>query len=157
MKTKTQTKNTKKKVRVMQRVDEGKIFFGVCTGMADYVEIDVTLIRLVFVVLFFAGGSGILVYLIMALIMPKKNEKNKDVEVKVRELAFEAKGLAKDFVKDVRVKKGKDKNNGRVFVGLIVVMIGLMILLRQFIPGWWNELFWPLVLIVVGGYLVLKK
>ncbi|MEG0804004.1 MAG: PspC domain-containing protein [Pygmaiobacter sp.] len=44
---------------------------GVCAGLADYAHIDVTIVRLLAVLLGFTG-SGILIYLIAAVIMPYK-------------------------------------------------------------------------------------
>jgi phage shock protein C len=43
---------------------------GVCGGLADYFDIDPTLIRLVFVILFFTPLHGVLVYLILWIITP---------------------------------------------------------------------------------------
>lgn len=48
---------------------EGKIL-GVCAGLADYLDVDVTILRIAFVLGVFAGLS-IFVYPIMALVMPK--------------------------------------------------------------------------------------
>lgn len=49
---------------------EGKIL-GVCEGLGDYLEVDPTVIRIAFVVAVLGFGTGVLAYLIMALIMPK--------------------------------------------------------------------------------------
>ena len=43
---------------------------GVCSGLAVNLKIDVTLVRLFFVLLFFLGGHGLLLYLILWVIMP---------------------------------------------------------------------------------------
>ena len=44
---------------------------GVCAGLADYLNIDPTVVRLLFVLGFFLTGPGVLLaYLIMALIIP---------------------------------------------------------------------------------------
>ena len=48
--------------------------FGVCGGMAEYFEIDPTLVRVGWVILAFAGSLGFWGYLICALIMPKKSD-----------------------------------------------------------------------------------
>ncbi len=45
---------------------------GVCGGIADYLDIDATLVRLVFVLLALLGGHGLLVYLILWIIMPRQ-------------------------------------------------------------------------------------
>lgn len=49
---------------------QGKIA-GVCAGLADYFDMDVTLMRVLFVVAaFVTGGFGILLYIILAIILP---------------------------------------------------------------------------------------
>lgn len=55
----------------LTRVDEGKKICGVCTGIGRYLEVDPTVIRLVFAILACFGGSGILAYLVAAIIMPQ--------------------------------------------------------------------------------------
>ncbi|HSV87956.1 MAG TPA: PspC domain-containing protein [Bacteroidales bacterium] len=49
-----------------------KMLFGICSGIGEYFEIDPTLVRVGFV-LFGVLGAGILVYLIMAIIVPQKD------------------------------------------------------------------------------------
>jgi phage shock protein C len=48
-----------------------KVLGGVCSGMGDYWSIDPVLFRLLFVVLFFGFGVGLLMYIIMWVIIPK--------------------------------------------------------------------------------------
>ena len=47
---------------------------GVCGGIAEYLNADPTLIRLAFVMISMAAGSGLLAYIVAALIMPEANE-----------------------------------------------------------------------------------
>ncbi len=49
-----------------------KKLFGVCSGLANYMDIDPTVMRIIFVLAFFGFGMGLLVYLVMAVIMPDK-------------------------------------------------------------------------------------
>lgn len=56
----------------LYRVMEGKSIAGVCTGLAEYFNLDVSIIRLAWVLFTFFGGSGILAYIIAALIIPVK-------------------------------------------------------------------------------------
>ena len=44
---------------------------GVCAGLAEYLDVDPTLIRLAWVIFTFLGGSGILAYIMAALVMPR--------------------------------------------------------------------------------------
>lgn len=57
----------------LYRSDDRKIR-GVCGGIADYFGIDVTLVRLFFVGMVFVGGSTVLVYFILALVLPHEFE-----------------------------------------------------------------------------------
>lgn len=57
----------------LYRVEEGKMICGVCGGIAEYFDIDPTLVRLGAVVLTLAGCSGILLYIIGACIIPEKS------------------------------------------------------------------------------------
>ncbi len=57
----------------LYRISEGKKLAGVCGGIAEYFEIDPTLIRLIWaVVTLFTVGTGLLAYLIAALVIPAK-------------------------------------------------------------------------------------
>ena len=47
---------------------------GVCAGIAQYLDIDPTVIRLAVVLFTLAGGGGLVLYLIAALIMPRSTE-----------------------------------------------------------------------------------
>ena len=49
-----------------------KKLFGVCSGLANYFDIDPTVMRLLFLVAILFFGTGLLLYLIMAVIMPEK-------------------------------------------------------------------------------------
>ncbi|MGB0368081.1 MAG: PspC domain-containing protein [Flavobacteriales bacterium] len=49
---------------------QGKIL-GVCAGLAEHFDLDPTVVRIAFIIFLFMGGSGILLYLILALVMPK--------------------------------------------------------------------------------------
>lgn len=55
---------------------------GVCGGLAEYFEIDPLLVRILFVIATLAGGPGLLVYIVLALLMPEApDEKSKRVEI----------------------------------------------------------------------------
>ncbi len=54
------------------RSNTNKMICGVCGGIAEYINIDPTIVRLLWVVFSFAGGFGLLAYIIAAIIMPVK-------------------------------------------------------------------------------------
>ena len=53
------------------RPHAGRQLAGVCAGLADYFNVDPTIVRLIFVVAALAGGPGLIIYIILALVMPE--------------------------------------------------------------------------------------
>lgn len=47
---------------------------GVCSGIADFLAVDPTIVRILWVLLAMAGGPGVLLYIIMAAIVPEEPE-----------------------------------------------------------------------------------
>ncbi|MFC2054119.1 PspC domain-containing protein [Chloroflexota bacterium] len=56
----------------LYRSRDDRMIGGVCGGLGEFFDIDPTLIRLLFVLLTIFGGSGVLVYLVMLLIVPEE-------------------------------------------------------------------------------------
>lgn len=56
--------------RRMYRLEHERKIAGVCSGLGEYFRVDPTIIRIIFILLAFSGGTGILLYLIMWLVMP---------------------------------------------------------------------------------------
>ena len=56
----------------LYRPHEGRMLFGVCAGVADYLNVDVNVVRIVFAVLTVIGGAGIPVYLAGWLLVPEE-------------------------------------------------------------------------------------
>lgn len=49
-----------------------KMIGGVCAGLAEYLDIDLTIVRIVWVLMVLFAGFGILLYVILWLVMPKQ-------------------------------------------------------------------------------------
>ena len=56
----------------LYRSSTNKKLFGVCGGLAEYFDMDATVIRIIYLLLLFGAGVGLLAYLICALVMPEK-------------------------------------------------------------------------------------
>jgi phage shock protein C len=55
----------------LMRSSTNKKLGGVCAGLADYLDLDVTLVRVLWVIIgFCAAGTGILVYLVLWIVLP---------------------------------------------------------------------------------------
>jgi len=88
----------------LYRNTDDQMIAGVCSGVAEYVNVDPTAIRLAFLLLLFVGGGGLLVYLAMWIIMPEKPAASDDT-VDVQEktpVKIEKKAPAKPAAKTVK-------------------------------------------------------
>ncbi len=161
-----------------------KVFAGVCGGLAEYFNVDVTLIRLVWVLAIFAGGTGIFLYLIAMIIIPDEPVKQTAGTVssasssasaahaepessgsETTEAATAAEvsseindGTAsgsQNTAADINTKTdGEAKRNQ--LLGLIIIAIGAYFLLKRVFPIITFRNWWPLLLIVLG-FLILWK
>lgn len=152
-----------KNKKIYRKTDDC-VVAGVCSGLADYFEIDETLVRVIFVLLAIGGGSGILIYLVLWLVIPKKGEENKKVDwqenVKefTEDVGKKAKTVAKEIKKEIKVEKVNPEKNRGNFLGLILLLWGGILLVNKIVPHLieWDYV-WPGMLIVLGGYLMLRK
>ncbi|MCP4141890.1 MAG: PspC domain-containing protein [Chloroflexi bacterium] len=73
--------------KTLYRTEDDKMIGGVCGGLGRYFEIDPTIVRLFFALIFFGYGAGGMIYLLLWIIMPdekmlqaKEQEVNKTEE-----------------------------------------------------------------------------
>ena len=59
-------------VKRLYRSRDNRMISGVCAGLAEYVDVDPTIVRLLFVLGLFAGGATFWAYLVMILIVPEE-------------------------------------------------------------------------------------
>ena len=82
-------------VKKLYRTQEDRMVAGVCTGLAAYFNIDVTLIRVIFVVLALLGG-GILLYLLLWIFIPDQPGGSAESEPEEADEAEEIEPLEKE-------------------------------------------------------------
>lgn len=65
-----------KTTKQLYRVEEGKVFSGVCAGISEYINMDVGLVRVLFLIVFIFSGffPVVIAYIVMAIILPSKQE-----------------------------------------------------------------------------------
>lgn len=61
-------------MKKLYKSNKDKKIFGVCGGLAEYLNIDSTIVRLLWVFLIFCAGTGILAYILAAIVMPYESE-----------------------------------------------------------------------------------
>ena len=67
----------KQEEKIMKKIcksKDQKLICGVCGGIAEYLDVDPTIVRLLWVAFSLAGGSGLLAYFLAAVIMPEAKE-----------------------------------------------------------------------------------
>ena len=67
--------NDDKNVKELRRSLQNRKICGVCGGLGEYLNMDPTVVRLIWVLICFAScGTGLLAYIIAAVVMPESNE-----------------------------------------------------------------------------------
>ncbi|MCL1792416.1 MAG: PspC domain-containing protein [Oscillospiraceae bacterium] len=61
-------------MKKLYKVEQGKMICGVCGGIAEYFDLDPSLIRIAAVILACLGGGGLLAYIVAAVVLPKKSD-----------------------------------------------------------------------------------
>ncbi len=62
-----------KEIKRLYRSKTDRILAGVCGGIGDYLNMDPTVIRLLFVVFtLMSGGTGLIAYIVLAFVIPEK-------------------------------------------------------------------------------------
>lgn len=150
-------------MRTLERSVMNKKIGGVCAGIAKYLQIDVTIIRVAFVVGVFAWGLCFLLYLILWVVMP---------EEKVDYSSYF--GMGKDtppqepmadsfFSQQINTENTfseKKNTNFSMAAGIIMIIFGSIMLISNFVPFLdFSDLF-PIIFVAIGGIMIfnaLKK
>lgn len=148
----------------LQRNEQEKMIAGVCAGLADYFDVDVSWVRIGFVVAVVAGFSGLLAYIILWIAVPVRPFTPDFTKYGADYKVYESKAYTNDPVTDplfsgVFPVKPKKRGNGRIIAGVLLVTFGLFFMLNEFdlIPYWFEfHKLWPLTLIFIGAYTLLK-
>lgn len=130
-----------------------RMIAGVCGGLSEYFHVDVTLIRVVAVVLAFWHGLGILLYIVMWLMVPLAGAAITTVDQSVQQVGQEMRQAAQKFSGDRR------RSLGAIVFGTILILIGLNSILGQFWSWRWIhlDLWWPLVIIAAGFLILIRR
>lgn len=162
----------------LYKTSEGAMIAGVCAGLAEYLGIDVTLIRLGVVILTLMGGSGLLAYIIAAIVIPDKGA----IDDRWRPT-----GEARHYYDQTTVDEGEAdsgwqatradapngcdpaggkpdrprSNNNQALIAYILIGIGSYMLLDKYV-NWYRLAYrlrplWPVALVIVGLILLVNS
>ncbi|HNX11213.1 MAG TPA: PspC domain-containing protein [bacterium] len=143
-------------VKRLYRSKKERIIFGVCGGLAEYFKIDPILVRILFLLLAFGGGSGIFIYLVLAVITPLSpdGQKISPAELQVNHLKSEL----RDSSQRLSNHWQSNTSDWRNVVGLAIIAIGVLALGNHYlhlIIDW--PLFFSIAVILIGVVLITKQ
>lgn len=135
-----------------------KMIGGVCGGLAEYFAIDPVIVRLIFVLAVIFGGSGILAYIILWIIIPQKpyiiTPYNSEKPSDKSDNKSEEKSTGTEF--KMNSENIRPQNNKTIFAGAFLIVLGGIFLLDNFVPRFHLGDFWPLILIALGIAIILN-
>jgi phage shock protein PspC (stress-responsive transcriptional regulator) len=154
------------------------VIAGVAGGLAKYFNIDPIIARIVFVVLAFTGGGGLVIYIILWIALPvdpdlsfhSYNFKNayQNPEPAATDQPFDA-GTGEESKNETGAGSEnygekykpyadyeKKQGDGNLIAGIVLIVIGGLFLATRFISHISFRDLWP-VLLIVGGILILKS
>lgn len=142
----------------LKRSKRNKIFLGVLGGIAEYLEIDPTIIRVLFILLCLIEPVFVLAYFLMAIVMPEEEEEvitAEKIPEKVEKLAGEAGEKVEELTK--KVPKVEKRDETKLF-GIALVLLGALLLLKEFIdlPFLGLREVVAVLILVLGLYLVVR-
>jgi phage shock protein PspC (stress-responsive transcriptional regulator) len=143
----------------LYRSQTDRMLGGVCGGLSKYFDIDLTVVRLFFVVLTLLGGFGPLVYFILWIVIPPEGHVHVEGKPEVldgEEIKERAEMVRDDFVSAVQEP---NKNTTR-FVGIALILAGGFFLIRQLNFSWlrWldNGVLWAALILLAGIALLIR-
>ena len=152
----------------LYRSRDDRMLAGVAAGVADSLDTDPSLIRVVWVVLaFLTGGIAIVVYIVMAIVVPEApvgfmpgpsmpaGGMPTDAPPDGGQVAPDGSPIAGPTVAQPRPRRDPaDRGRGGLVIGALLIVIGGLFLVRQLIPALDFGLVWPIVAIGLGVLLV---
>ncbi|WP_457636973.1 PspC domain-containing protein [Oceanithermus sp.] len=129
----------------LTRSDKDRLIAGVCGWIGEFFDIDANLVRLVFLLLLFIQPSFALLYLLLALLLPRSGAEEEPL------LASSARELEES------IGKLEDDDRSRFWLGVGLTGLGILLLLDNLGLVWLNwSWLGALFLIGLGVYLLLK-
>jgi phage shock protein C len=137
----------------LYRNETDRMIAGVCGGLAKFFNVEATLVRLVFLLLFFLGGSGFLLYLILWIIVPQESHTagtpQDVVQANAQDMAQTARNLGQSVGGSTGDVAQSAARNGPLIFAVLLIFLGGWFLLQNLFHIDLGQ-FWPLILIIIG-------
>jgi phage shock protein C len=136
--------------RLMRSTDE-RMIAGVCGGLAQYLGVDPVLVRLAFLLLIPAGGVGVPLYIILTIVMPSEDS----VDLSQGEIVGKNISELGETVSS-SVERARQHPEGPRIAAFLLILMGIYFL-RENLGFFTGSLFWPLALILLGIFLLVRR
>ena len=150
----------------LYRSKQNRIFFGVAGGLAEFLEVDPLIIRLIFVILTIFDGLGFILYFLLVIIVPldlrDKGELEREyIKHNSEKWSKFANNLIGYFKKVMDELQRLPNYSWRNIFGFFFLVFGLWLLFASLAPhglfGIGRLFFWPLLIILFGAMLIARK
>lgn len=125
---------------------------GVCGGIAEYFNIDPTIVRLIWLLFSFTYGIGFLAYLVAVIVIPEARTDNSEYHQGPNHGESQQAWNSEAHKENSR----HDNSKAMLILGIALVVVGGILLINLYIP-WinWHYL-WPLIIIGIGVLVILR-
>ena len=134
------------------------MLLGVAGGMARYLDVDPSIVRIIWVLLVLAGGAGVLLYIVAAIVMPEEPPGWAPAAAPPGAGTPGSASGPSASGASWRYQAGRerrDRGGAAVIFGIALIALGAWFLLRRLIPQIDSDVVWPVVLVILGGALVI--
>lgn len=146
--------------RRLYRCRHDRRIAGVASGLAEYFDADPSLVRIFWILSFFLGGMGLLLYVAMAIIVPVEPEER---FVATDGQAAESTGEAPlaspaNWHSTPTPHRHVSRGSGRAttLFGIVLILFGALALVDTFLPAWADRghFLWPAFIVGIGILMV---
>ncbi len=136
----------------LYRSRDDRMLSGVAAGVADALDTDPSLVRIVWVVLaFLTGGIAIVVYIVMAIVVPQTPAGVMPGATAAADGTPQGSPVAGAPAPPPRQRRDPaDRARGGLVLGVLLIVIGGLFLIRQLLPSLDFGLVWPIAAIGLG-------
>ncbi len=153
--------------RRLYRCSHDQRIAGVAAGVAEYLDVDPTLVRVLWIASIFFGGLGLLLYVVMAIVVPLEpvygGAPAGDPSVPTEGSGEATEGAAPTGWQvpyaGHRHQGGGGSGIGMTFVGIVLVLFGALALADRLLPVWADQgrFLWPAFILGIGALLVVTS
>ncbi len=141
--------------RQLRRSHDDRIVSGLCGGIGDFFGVDPIFFRVAFVLLAFAGGGGLVLYLVLTLVVPAEGHDGSGTRDTMRRGVEDLADSAKNIAAGLR----NEKAGGRRTAAILLILIGAFFLFENLDWLGWLDAgwIWPVLLIGLGIWLLSRR